>query len=55
LRDRHENGFRTFSEFATAQQTIFSVPGADILEKGKTNLEGNELWRPQFWQFGLFP
>jgi hypothetical protein len=29
-----------------AQQTIFNLPNADVLEKGKTYLEEDILWRP---------
>ena len=37
-----------------AQQTIFNVPSADVLDKGKTYLEGDALWRPQEPEFALF-
>ena len=39
---------------ALAQQTIFNIPSADVLDKGKTYLEGDALWRPQDPSFGLF-
>jgi hypothetical protein len=37
-----------------AQQTIFNVPSADVLEKGKTYLELDALGRPQDPSFGFF-
>ena len=37
-----------------AQQTIFNVPSADVLDKGKTYLEADALWRPQDPSFGFF-
>ncbi len=39
---------------ALAQQTIFNVPSADVLDKGKTYLEADALWRPQDPSFGFF-
>ena len=39
---------------AAAQQTIFNVPDPDVLEKGKTYLEANFLWRPQDPRFADF-
>ncbi len=37
-----------------AQQTIFNVPSADVLDKGKTYLELDVLGRPQDPNFALF-
>ncbi len=37
-----------------AQQTIFNVPSADVLDKGKTYLEADALGRPQDPSFGFF-
>ena len=37
-----------------AQQTIFNVPSADVLERGKTYLEEDSLWRPQDRHFAVF-
>lgn len=37
-----------------AQQTIFNVPTADILDAGKVYLEEDTLWRPQDPSFALF-
>ena len=39
---------------ALAQQTVFNVPNADVLEKGKTYLEEDNLWRPQDPHFAVF-
>ncbi len=39
---------------ALAQQTLFNVPSADVLEKGKTYLEEDNLWRPQDPHFAVF-
>ena len=39
---------------AAAQQTIFNVPSADVLERGKTYLEVDALGRPEAPRFGLF-
>jgi hypothetical protein len=39
---------------AFAQQTIFNVPSADVLEKGKAYLEEDSLWRPQDPHFAVF-
>ena len=39
---------------ARAQQTIFNVPTADVLDKGKFYLESDALWRPQEPNFALF-
>ena len=36
---------------ATAQQTIFNVPSADVLESGKVYLETDELFRPTAPEF----
>ncbi len=36
------------------QQTIFNVPTADVLDKGKVYLEEDNLWRPQEPHFALF-
>ncbi len=38
----------------SAQQTIFNVPSADVLDKGKTYLELDVLGRPQDPNFALF-
>ena len=37
-----------------AQQTIFNVPSADVLDKGHTYLEADALGRPQDPSFGFF-
>jgi len=37
-----------------AQQTIFNVPSADVLEKGRTYLEEDNLWRSQDPHFAVF-
>lgn len=39
---------------ARAQQTIFNVPTADVLEEGRVYLESDTLWRPQERAFALF-
>jgi hypothetical protein len=39
---------------ALAQQTIFNVPSADVLEKGKTYFEEDTLWRPREPNFAVF-
>lgn len=39
---------------ARAQQTIFNVPSADVLDRGKLYLEEDSLWRPSEPRFGLF-
>lgn len=39
---------------ALAQQTIFNVPSADVLDEGKTYLELDVLGRPQDPDFALF-
>ena len=39
---------------AVAQQTIFNVPTADVLEKGKLYVENDDLWRPQYPNFATF-
>ena len=39
---------------ARAQQTIFNVPSADVLDKGKFYLETDALWRPQEPNFAVF-
>jgi hypothetical protein len=42
------------SAFSLAQQTIFNVPSADVLDKGKTYLEADALGRPQDPSFSFF-
>lgn len=37
-----------------AQQTIFNVPSADVLDKGKLYLEEDTLWRPSDPNFAVF-
>jgi hypothetical protein len=37
-----------------AQQTLFNVPSADVLDKGKVYLEEDTLWRPQDPHFAVF-
>jgi len=37
-----------------AQQTLFNVPSADVLDKGKVYLEEDNLWRPQDPRFAVF-
>ena len=37
-----------------AQQTLFNVPSADVLDKGKVYLEEDTLWRPQDPRFAVF-
>jgi hypothetical protein len=37
-----------------AQQTIFNVPTADVLDRGKTYVEVDALWRPQEPDFTVF-
>lgn len=44
----------TAGSAARAQQTIFNVPSADVLDKGKFYLESDVLWRPQEPNFALF-
>lgn len=39
---------------ARGQQTIFNVPTADVLDKGKLYLEEDTLWRPQDPSFAAF-
>ncbi len=39
---------------ALAQQTIFNIPSADVLDKGKTYLELDVLGRPQDPNFAVF-
>ena len=39
---------------SSAQQTIFNIPTADVLGRGKTYLESDVLWRPQVPDFALF-
>ena len=39
---------------ALAQQTIFNVPTADVLDRGKVYLEEDTLWRPQDPGFAVF-
>ena len=37
-----------------AQQTLFNVPSADVLDEGKIYLEEDTLWRPSSREFALF-
>ena len=37
-----------------AQQTLFNVPTADVLDKGKAYIEEDTLWRPQDPHFAVF-
>ena len=37
-----------------AQQTLFNVPSADVLDKGKVYLEDDTLWRPSDPDFAVF-
>lgn len=37
-----------------AQQTLFNVPSADVLDKGKIYLEEDTLWRPSDPAFAVF-
>jgi hypothetical protein len=37
-----------------AQQTLFNVPTADVLDKGKVYLEEDTLWRPDAPRFAIF-
>jgi hypothetical protein len=39
---------------ALGQQTIFNVPTADVLDRGKVYLEEDTLWRPQDRSFAIF-
>jgi len=39
---------------ARAQQTLFNVPSADVLEKGKLYLEEDTLWRPSDPDLAVF-
>jgi len=39
---------------ASAQQTIFNVPSADVLDTGKLYLEEDNLWRPKDPKFAVF-
>ncbi|MGH9440852.1 MAG: hypothetical protein ACRD16_01105 [Thermoanaerobaculia bacterium] len=39
---------------APAQQTIFNVSSADVLDSGKLYLEEDNLWRPRDPNFGVF-
>jgi hypothetical protein len=39
---------------ARAQQTIFNVPSADVLARGKTYFEEDTLWRPREPNFAVF-
>jgi hypothetical protein len=39
---------------SAAQQTIFNVPTADVLDNGKVYLEEDDLWRPQDPSFAIF-
>jgi hypothetical protein len=38
----------------TAQQTLFNVPSADVLDKGKAYVEEDILWRPEDPRFAVF-
>ncbi len=46
--------FSALAAPAIAQQTIFNVPSADVLDQGKTYLETDALGRPQDPSFGFF-
>jgi hypothetical protein len=37
-----------------AQQTLFNVPSADVLDKGKVYVEEDTLWRPKDPHFAVF-
>ena len=37
-----------------AQQTLFNVPSADVLDRGKVYLEEDTLWRPRGPHFAVF-
>ena len=39
---------------ALAQQTLFNVPSADVLDRGKLYLEEDTLWRPSSPAFAIF-
>ena len=39
---------------ARAQQTIFNVPTADVLDRGKMYFEEDSLWRPSAPRFAFF-
>jgi hypothetical protein len=39
---------------ASAQQTIFNVPSADVLDSGKLYFEEDSLWRPSDPNFAVF-
>lgn len=39
---------------ARGQQTIFNVPSADVLDKGKVYVEEDTLWRPSDPDFAVF-
>jgi hypothetical protein len=43
-----------FAAPARAQQTLFNVPSADVLDKGKVYLEEDTLWRPSDPDFAVF-
>lgn len=43
-----------FFTAARAQQTIFNVPSADVLDSGKLYLEEDNLWRPSDPNFAVF-
>ena len=47
-------GFLFLASSASAQQTIFNVPSADVLDKGKTYLEFDALWRPESRKLAVF-
>jgi hypothetical protein len=42
------------SAAASAQQTIFNVPSADVLDSGKLYLEEDDLWRRSDPNFAIF-
>ena len=37
-----------------AQQTLFNIPSADVLDKGKAYVEEDTLWRPEDPRFAVF-
>ena len=47
-------GLAAVPHSSSAQQTIFNLPNADVLEKGKTYLEEDILWRPSDPRFTTF-
>jgi hypothetical protein len=38
----------------TAQQTLFNIPSADVLDSGKAYVEEDTLWRPEDPRFAVF-